>query len=116
MTKQNKWSVLLSVVCVLFVFCVVRAVRRPAASDAAQRIEVGESPAQVDEEGTDTRFQTALESLEADHVQAANELQQRQLETAGEAQRIEQQEAAAELLRRQQEAARPQSGNPRLVS
>ena len=64
--QQRRWCVVLSVACVLLVFCAVRTVKRPAASDAAQRIEVGAGRAQADD---------AIESMEANHVQATNELQ-----------------------------------------
>lgn len=113
--RQDKWCVLLSVACVLLIFCAVRAVRRPTASEAAQWIEVGERLAQTDEKGTETRFEESVASLVADDVEAADELQRRQLETARKAQRMEQQEAANELQRRQQGAARPLSANPTLV-
>ena len=101
--KQRGWCVLLSVAFVLLVFCAARDLRKPAASDGAQRIEVGAAGAQANE---------ALESAGAVQVEAANELQLRQLETAREAQRIEQQEAALELQRRQRESTRPPSENP----
>ena len=90
--KQKAW-VLLPLACVLLIFCAARVVRRPAASDGAQRIEVCESLAQADAKETDARFQQATESIDTDNVQAAHELQ-----------------------RRQQEATRPLSENPRLVS
>ena len=112
--KQQSWRVLLVVVSVLLVFGVVHALRRPAASDGAQRIAVGAGGAPADEKGTDARFQKAMASLEANEVQAADELQRRQLETAAEAQRMKQQEAITELQRRQQQASRPLSAHPGL--
>lgn len=109
MMQQTRRCVLLSVACVLLVFCAVRAVRRPAASDGAQRIEVCEGRAQAGEKETDARSRKTMESIDAIHVEAAGDLQRRQLETAREAQRMKQQEAAHELQRRQQEATRPLS-------
>lgn len=103
---EKKRCVLLSVVSVLVMFCAVRAVRGPAASDAAQRIAVCESLTQMAEKQTDTGFQQARESIDAINVEATNDLQQRQLETARDAQRTKQQEAASELQRRQQEVTR----------
>ncbi len=93
---QKTWRVLLSVAFVMLVFCAVRAVRRPAASDAAQRTEVSAGRAQAEEN---------------ENVTATNELQVRQLETARDAQWMKQQEAAQELQRRQQEATHPPSQN-----
>ena len=107
--QQTKRRVLLSVACVLLVFCAVRAVRRPAASGGAQRVEVCAGRAPWGEYETDARSRKTRESIEAIHVGAAGDLQRRQLETAREAQRMKQQEAAAELQRRQQEATRPPS-------
>jgi hypothetical protein len=107
--QQKRGCVLLSVACVLLVFCAVRAVRKPAASDGARRIEVCEARAQANEIGTDTPFWKAAESLETSHVQAAQELERTRLETAGAAQRMRQQEAAHELQRRQQQAPLPLS-------
>ena len=105
MMKQKRWCVVLSVASVLLLFCAVRAVRRPAASEGAQRIEAGTGRAQAGE---------AMETREAINVETTNDLQLRQLETAREAQRMKQQEAATELQRRQQEATRPLSQNPGL--
>jgi len=96
------WRVLLSVAFVLLVICAVRAVRRPAASEGAQR-----TVARVDR----AHASEAAERMEAVSVGATNDLQSRQWEAAGAAQRIEQQEAAAELQRRQQEGARPPAEN-----
>ena len=95
MMKQKRWCVVLSIAFVVLLFCAVRAVRGPAASEAAQQIEVGAGRAQADE---------AIESLDAIRVEATNELQLRHLETAREAQRTKQQEIAYELQQRQQGA------------
>jgi flagellar biosynthesis/type III secretory pathway M-ring protein FliF/YscJ len=92
MMQQKTWCVVLSVVCVLVVFCAVRAVRRPAASEGAQRIEVSAGRAQANE--------------------AIIDLPLRQLETIREAQRTRQQETADELQCRQQEAPGLPSDNP----
>jgi len=109
MIRDTRWRAVLSVASILLVFCVIRAVRPPAASDGAPRIEVGEGRVPAAENGTDARFPKARASAEANSVQAASELQQRQWETAQEAQRVRQQEAAGELRQRQQEATRPRS-------
>jgi hypothetical protein len=99
MMKQKSRCVLLSVACILVVFCAVRAVKRPMASDAAQRIEAGASRTLADESVTDARFP----------VTATDNLRLTQLETARRAQRIKQQEAARELQHRQQETIHPLS-------
>ncbi len=106
--KKKTW-VLLSLASVLLIFCAVRAVRSPAASAGAQSAAVCEGRTPSGENETSARFQKAHESMDARNVNAANELQVRQLETAREAQRMKQQEAANELQRRQQEAIRPLS-------
>ncbi len=72
------------------VFCAVRDVRRSAASNGAQRIEVRAGRAQSDEKETDARFKKAIESIDENDAKAANELQRRQLEAAREAQRMRQ--------------------------
>ena len=107
--ELTRWRAVLSVASILLVFCVVQAVRRPAASDGAPRIEVGEGCVPAAENGADARFQKAMANVEANSVPAASELQQRQWEAAQEAQRVKQREAAGELQRRQQEATRPLS-------
>jgi hypothetical protein len=106
--KKKTW-VLLSLASVLLIFCAVRAVRSPAVSAGAQSTAVCEGRAQSGENETIARFQKARESMDAHGVNAANELQLRQLETARKAQGMKQQEAANELQRRQQEATRPLS-------
>jgi hypothetical protein len=113
---EKRWCVLLSVASVLVMFCAVRAVRRLAASDAAQRIEVCAGLTQLDGKETNAGFQNARESIDAINVGATNDLQRRQLETARDAQQTRQEEAASELQRRQQEATRLLPENPRSVS
>ena len=102
MMQQKTWCILLSVACAVMVFCAIRAARRPAASKAAQRIEVAAGRIQANE---------AVEDVEAIDAGAANEVQLRRLEAAGDAQQIRQQETANELRQRQQEATRPLSDN-----
>ena len=101
--QQKTWCILLSVACAVMVFCAIRAARRPAASRAAQRIEVAAGRVQANK---------AVEDVPASDAEAANEVQLRQLEAAGDAQQIRQQEAAGELQRRQQTATRSQADNP----
>jgi hypothetical protein len=91
MMKQRGWCVLLSVAFAVLVFCAARDLRKPAASNGAQRIEAGAAGARAKE---------TSESIGAVHVRAASDLQLRRRETAQEAQRVKQQEAAAELQRR----------------
>jgi hypothetical protein len=110
MMKQTRRDVLLSVACVLLVFCAVRAVRRPAVSGAAQRIDVPEALAPAAEKATSARNQPALESIGPMKVEAAHDLSQMLLETARAAEEMKQQEAALELLQRQQETSRPLPG------
>ncbi len=88
--KPKRWWVVLSVAFVVMVFCAVRDVRRSAASNAAQRIEVRAGRAPSDEKETDARFKKAIEIIDANDAKAANELQLRQLEAAREAQRMRQ--------------------------
>jgi len=110
MMNQMRRDVLLSVGCMLLVFCAVRAVRRPAASGAAQRIDVPEALAQAAEKATNPRFQPIGESISPVNVEATSDLPQTHLETAQAAQQMKQQEAARELQQRQQGATRPLSG------
>jgi hypothetical protein len=107
--EQTRLRAVLSVASILLVFFVARAVRPPAVSNGAPRIEVGEGRVAAAENGTAARFQKARAGVEANSVQAAGELQQWQCETAQEAQRVKQQEATGELQRRQPEATRPLS-------
>ena len=111
--KHKKWWIPLSVASVLIMFCVVRAIWRPAASDAAHRIEVGASRTQSDENAMDTRLQRALESMDADNAKAADAATLKQLEAAKEAQ-LRQQQAAREPQPTQQETPAPSSENPGL--
>ena len=98
--QQTRRCVLLSVACVLVVFGAVRAVRRPAASDGAQRIRVSAGVVPVEERTMNARPQPAPERIDTSNFQTVHELQQRQLETARVAERTERQEAARELQRR----------------
>ena len=107
--RQAKRCILLSMACVLVVFCALRAVRKPAASEGGQRIEAGENQTQACEKETDTPLPNTTERVNALVVETTDDGQQRYLETAEEAQRLKQQEAAQELQRRQQEAIRPLS-------
>jgi len=90
MMNPRTWCVLLLVAFVLF--CTVRAVRRPVASEGAQSIKVPAGYAQLEE--------------------AATESQSTRLEAAGDAQQIRQQETANELRRRQLDATCLLSANP----
>jgi hypothetical protein len=72
--KPKRWRVVLWVAFVLRVFCAVRDVRRSAASNGAQRIEVRAGRAPSDEKETDARFKKALESKDENDAKAANEL------------------------------------------
>ncbi len=98
--QQTRRRVLFSVACVLVVFCVVRAVRRPAASDGAQRVGVDTEVVQVEERATNARPWPAVEYTETSNFHTTQELQRQRLETARVAERIERQEAAGELQRR----------------
>ena len=100
--KQKRWRVVLWVAFVVMVFCAVRDVRRSAASNGAQRIEVRAGRAQSDEKETDARFKKAIESIDENDAKAANELPLGQLEAAREAQR----------MRQQEEATGPRAGDP----
>ncbi|MCU0914168.1 MAG: hypothetical protein MUC88_06360, partial [Planctomycetes bacterium] len=93
MMQQSRRYVLLPIACVLLVFCAVRAVRKPAASEGAQRIALSESRAQADEKETPAPLRTAMESTPELDIETADEWP-RQLETAREAQRLKHQEAA----------------------
>ena len=107
--RQAKRCILLSMACVLVVFCAVRAVRKPAASEGGQKIEACENQTQAGEKETDIRLPNTAERTNALVVETTDDGQQRYLETAQEAQRLKQQEAAQELQQRQQEATRPLS-------
>lgn len=122
--KHKEWWIPLSVASVLLLFCAVRALWRPAASDAAHRIAVCKGRAQSDENEMDSRFKRAVESMDANNTKAADAATLKQLEAAKEAQ-LNQQKAAREAQLRQQEAAkeaqltqketpRPSSENPGL--
>lgn len=97
MMIHKTWRVLLLVAFVMLLFCAIRTIRRPAASDAAQKPEVAPSRAPAD--GNES-------------VMTPGELRLRQLETAQNAQSMKQQEAVTELQRRQQGTTRLRSGNP----
>lgn len=89
---HKTWRILLSVAFILLVFCAVRAVRRPVASQGAPRVKASADRA---------RAEAAVKSVDAAGVETTDDLRVRQLETARDAQRIEQQETALELQRRQ---------------
>ncbi len=111
--KHKKWWVLLSVASVLILFCVVRAIWRPAASDAAHRIEAGAGRTQSAEDVMDARLQRVLKSMDANNTKAADAATLKQLEAAKEEQ-LRQQQAAKEAQLTQQEPPGPSPENPGL--
>ncbi|MEN6577307.1 MAG: hypothetical protein ABFD90_13265 [Phycisphaerales bacterium] len=85
MMEQKRWWVLFWVASILLMFCVVRAIRSPAASDASQRIEVCEGRAQSDENEMDAPFED-METMAANFRKAVDAERVVQLEAAKEVQ------------------------------
>lgn len=83
--EQKRWWVLFWVASILLMFCVVRDIRRPAASDASQRIEVCEGRAQSHENEMGAPFED-METMAANFRKAVDAERVVQLEAAKEVQ------------------------------